>query len=158
MVLGELGIKGRHVVSQDLDLPLAQGRHLGSQQVKRQVGMRPSVRAGEVGIAVHILGEYGRTTDVGRQQSISEFVRIEALGEPGHVAALESVSLVIGFDADTPLELILSIHPDVLVKGGDWSPDRIVGATEVTGWGSSVHSIPFRHHTSTTALLQRIRS
>ena len=74
------------------------------------------------------------------------------------LAALESVSLVIGFDADTPLELILTIRPDVLVKGGDWTPDRIVGAAEVTGWGGSVHSIPFRHHTSTTALLERIRS
>jgi len=46
----------------------------------------------------------------------------------------------------------------VLVKGGDWTPDRIVGAAEVSGWGGSVHSIPFRHHTSTTALLRRIRS
>ncbi len=74
------------------------------------------------------------------------------------LAALESVSLVTWFDADTPLELIRTIRPDVLVKGGDWTPDRIVGAADVTGWGGSVHSIPFRHHTSTTALLERIRS
>lgn len=74
------------------------------------------------------------------------------------LAALESVSLVVAFDADTPRELILAVHPDVLVKGGDWAPDTIVGATDVAGWGGSVHSIPFRHHTSTTALLRRIRS
>jgi len=74
------------------------------------------------------------------------------------LAALESVSLVTWFDADTPLDLILAIRPDVLVKGGDWTPDRIVGAAEVSCWGGSVHSIPFRHHTSTTALLRRIRS
>lgn len=74
------------------------------------------------------------------------------------LAALESVSLVTWFDSDTPLELILAVRPDVLVKGGDWTPDRIVGAAEVSGWGGSVHSIPFRHHTSTTALLRRIRS
>ena len=74
------------------------------------------------------------------------------------LAALESVSLVTWFDEDTPLDLILVVRPDVLVKGGDWTPDRIVGAAEVTGWGGSVHSIPFRHHTSTTALLERIRS
>ena len=74
------------------------------------------------------------------------------------LAALESVSLVTWFDTDTPLDLILAIRPEVLVKGGDWTPDRIVGAAEVTGWGGSVHSIPFRHHTSTTALLERIRS
>jgi D-glycero-beta-D-manno-heptose 1-phosphate adenylyltransferase len=74
------------------------------------------------------------------------------------LAALESVSLVIGFDADTPLDLILAIRPDVLVKGGDWRIENIVGAKEVMGWGGSVHSIPFQHHTSTTALLGKIRS
>ena len=74
------------------------------------------------------------------------------------LAALESVSLVVGFDADTPLDLILAIRPDVLAKGGDWTPDRIVGAAEVIAWGGSVHSIPFRHHTSTTRLIQQIRS
>jgi rfaE bifunctional protein nucleotidyltransferase chain/domain len=74
------------------------------------------------------------------------------------LAALESVSLVTWFDADTPLDLILAIRPDVLVKGGDWTIDNIVGAQEVMGWGGSVHSIPFQHHTSTTALLHRIRT
>jgi len=74
------------------------------------------------------------------------------------LAALESVSLVVGFDTDTPLDLILAIRPDVLVKGGDWSIENIVGAKEVMGWGGSVHSIPFQHHTSTTALLGKIRS
>jgi rfaE bifunctional protein nucleotidyltransferase chain/domain len=74
------------------------------------------------------------------------------------LAALESVSLVVGFDSDTPLDLILAIRPDVLVKGGDWRIENIVGAKEVMGWGGSVHSIPFQHHTSTTALLGKIRS
>ena len=74
------------------------------------------------------------------------------------LAALESVSLVVGFDTDTPLDLILAIRPDVLVKGGDWRIENIVGAKEVMGWGGSVHSIPFQHHTSTTALLGKIRS
>jgi len=74
------------------------------------------------------------------------------------LAALESVSLVTWFDADTPLDLILAARPDVLGKGGDWPIEDIVGATEVTGWGGSVHSIPFQHHTSTTDLLGRIRA
>lgn len=74
------------------------------------------------------------------------------------LAALESVSLVVVFDEDTPLNIILASHPDVLVKGGDWAPDRIVGNTEVKAWGGEVHSIPFRHERSTTALLKKIRS
>lgn len=74
------------------------------------------------------------------------------------LAALESISLVVPFDEETPLELILACHPDILVKGGDWKPDRIVGAREVLGWGGAVHSIPFIHERSTTALLNKIRS
>ena len=73
------------------------------------------------------------------------------------LAALESVSLVTSFDEDTPLALILACRPDVLVKGGDWQPDAIVGAREVKGWGGAVHSIPFEHARSTTALLAKIR-
>ena len=74
------------------------------------------------------------------------------------LAALESVSLVVLFDEDTPLNRILACKPDVLVKGGDWTPDKIVGAPEVQGWGGAVHSIPFLHERSTTALLKKIRS
>jgi rfaE bifunctional protein nucleotidyltransferase chain/domain len=74
------------------------------------------------------------------------------------LAALESVSMVVVFDEDTPLNLILTAQPDVLVKGGDWSIDRIVGAPEVQGWGGSVHSISFLHQRSTTALLNKIRA
>ncbi|HXU92250.1 MAG TPA: D-glycero-beta-D-manno-heptose 1-phosphate adenylyltransferase [Gallionella sp.] len=74
------------------------------------------------------------------------------------LAALESVSLVVPFDEDTPLNLILACRPDVLVKGGDWKPENIVGSTEVLAWGGSVHSIPFLHERSTTALLKKIRS
>jgi len=74
------------------------------------------------------------------------------------LAALESVSLVVPFDEDTPLNLILACRPDVLVKGGDWRIEDIVGAREVQGWGGKVHSIPFLHERSTTALLKKIRS
>lgn len=74
------------------------------------------------------------------------------------LAALESVSLVIGFDEDTPLNLILACKPDVLVKGGDWAVTDIVGAREVLSWGGTVHSIPFLHQRSTTATLTKIRS
>jgi rfaE bifunctional protein nucleotidyltransferase chain/domain len=73
------------------------------------------------------------------------------------VAALESVVLVTWFEEDTPLQAILACRPEHLVKGGDWSVERIVGAAEVKGWGGQVHSIPFLHETSTTRILERIR-
>ena len=72
------------------------------------------------------------------------------------IAALESVNMVTWFEAATPLELILSLRPDVLVKGGDWPVDQIVGAREVQRWGGQVHSIEFQHRHSTTATLSKI--
>lgn len=74
------------------------------------------------------------------------------------LAALEAVSLVVVFDEDTPIKLIEAVQPDVLVKGGDWTVDRIVGADVVKAKGGSVHSIPFLFDTSTTATLKKIRS
>ncbi|HEY9103280.1 D-glycero-beta-D-manno-heptose 1-phosphate adenylyltransferase [Chitinimonas sp.] len=74
------------------------------------------------------------------------------------LASLASVDLVTWFDEDTPLELILAIQPDVLVKGGDWTPDRIVGSREVLARGGQVHSIPFLFQTSTTETLRKIRA
>ena len=74
------------------------------------------------------------------------------------IAALESVALVTWFEEDTPLSRILECRPDHLVKGGDWAPDRIVGAREVRSWGGQVHSIAFEHDVSTSRLLSKIRA
>lgn len=73
------------------------------------------------------------------------------------LAALESVSFVTWFEEDTPLGLILALRPEVLVKGGDWKVEDIVGGREARAWGGSVRSIPFEHERSTTAILDRIR-
>ena len=73
------------------------------------------------------------------------------------VAALESVSAVTWFDDDTPEALIRACRPEVLVKGGDWPIERIVGAQEVLARGGRVLSIAFEHERSTTALVERIR-
>jgi len=73
------------------------------------------------------------------------------------LAALESVSLVVPFDEDTPLALVLECHPDIIVKGGDYSSATTVGAAEVIGWGGRFESIPFVAGRSTSALLERIR-
>jgi rfaE bifunctional protein nucleotidyltransferase chain/domain len=73
------------------------------------------------------------------------------------LAALGCIDLVTLFEADTPLETILAVRPDVLVEGGDWALDRIVGAPQVKAWGGTVHAIAFEHERSTTAMLARIR-
>ena len=73
------------------------------------------------------------------------------------IAALEAVSLVTWFDDATPLALIRLAKPEVLVKGGDWAPDHIVGNADVKSWGGNVHSIPFIHERSTSATLAKIR-
>lgn len=73
------------------------------------------------------------------------------------LAALESVSLVVPFDEDTPLALIELTRPDHLVKGGDWPVDRIVGSEVVRAYGGQVHAIPFRFDRSTSDLIDRIR-
>jgi rfaE bifunctional protein nucleotidyltransferase chain/domain len=74
------------------------------------------------------------------------------------LAALASVSLVIPFAEDTPYALIEAVHPDVLVKGGDWDMDRLPETRLVRSWGGTVLAIPFLHQRSTTALVGRIRS
>ena len=73
------------------------------------------------------------------------------------IAALESVDLVTWFDDDTPLQTIVGLRPDVLVKGGDWPHEKIVGVNEVESWGGSVHAIAFQFERSTTLMLEKIR-
>ncbi len=73
------------------------------------------------------------------------------------VASLESVDAVTWFEADTPVALIEACRPEVLVKGGDWPVERIVGAADVLARGGQVVSIPFEHARSTSDLLARIR-
>jgi len=72
------------------------------------------------------------------------------------LAALDMIDAVTIFDQDTPLELIRLVQPDVLVKGGDWKADQIVGADLVRARGGTVRSLRFVPAYSTTALVRRI--
>ena len=74
------------------------------------------------------------------------------------LAALEAVDRVVLFDEPTPLETILAIRPDVLIKGADWAEDAIVGAKEVKSWGGRVVRVELLAGASTTSLVERIRS
>jgi len=71
------------------------------------------------------------------------------------LAALAAVDAVVVFDEPTPLELILAMRPDVLVKGGDYDPETVVGAKEVLGWGGEVRIVPLVEGFSTTRLIEK---
>jgi len=73
------------------------------------------------------------------------------------LAALAAVDLAVVFDEDTPERLIRAVEPDVLVKGGDWPIEKIVGREVVQGRGGKVVAIPFVKNRSTTALIGKIR-
>ncbi len=72
------------------------------------------------------------------------------------VAGLESVNYVVLFKENTPLKIIMAIRPDVLVKGADWSKDKIVGADFVTGYGGRVAVIKLAKGRSTSNLIKKI--
>jgi D-beta-D-heptose 7-phosphate kinase/D-beta-D-heptose 1-phosphate adenosyltransferase len=74
------------------------------------------------------------------------------------LASLAMVDAVCVFDEDTPLELIAAVRPDVLVKGGDYQPDDIVGADIVRSGGGKVITIPLVEGYSTSDLIRRIRA
>ena len=73
------------------------------------------------------------------------------------LASLESVDYVVMFDEPDPLKVIQEIEPNVLVKGGDWSPDAIVGRDVVERAGGTVISIPLIEGISTTEIIRRIK-
>jgi len=83
---------------------------------------------------------------------VSEAQRAEVL------AALGCVDYVVIFTEPDPLNLITAVQPDVLVKGGDWDIDRIIGRGVVEQRGGVVRTIPLVPDMSTTSLIQRIRS
>jgi D-beta-D-heptose 7-phosphate kinase/D-beta-D-heptose 1-phosphate adenosyltransferase len=71
------------------------------------------------------------------------------------LAALTAVDAVVIFSESTPLELIEATMPDVIVKGGDYSPDNVVGAREVQSWGGQVKIVPIVEGFSTTSLIAK---
>ncbi len=73
------------------------------------------------------------------------------------LSALDCVDEVIPFEEDTPLELIKRVHPDVLVKGNDYTVENIVGADFVLSYGGDVKTIPLLQGRSTTGIAKRMR-
>lgn len=74
------------------------------------------------------------------------------------LAAFEAVDAVVLFAEDTPIDLVRALEPDVIVKGGDYSEDSIVGAPEVRARGGDVVVIPLTPGQSTTAIIEKLRA
>jgi D-beta-D-heptose 7-phosphate kinase/D-beta-D-heptose 1-phosphate adenosyltransferase len=84
---------------------------------------------------------------------------VRSEGERTYVlAALEAVDVITVFEQDTPLELVRLLQPDVIVKGGDYAPDTVVGAAEVRARGGDVIIIPLTPGHSTTSTIDRLRA
>jgi len=119
--------------------------HLGHIQYLRQAAALGDVLV----VAVNSDESVRRLKGAGRPIQ-PDRERAEILG------ALEMVGFVTIFEEDTPLTVIRALLPDVLVKGGDWSVETIVGRSEVEAAGGTVHSLPFSNGFSTTDLVKRI--
>ena len=74
------------------------------------------------------------------------------------LAALEAVDVVVLFEEDTPLELVCRLQPSVIVKGGDYSPETVVGAAEVRASGGEVIIVPLTPGQSTTSIIEKLRT
>ncbi len=134
---------GRRVVFTNGCFDLLHPGHIRSLELARTLGDALIVGMNS-DVSVRQLKGAGRPV-------ISERERAEIL------AALESVDAVVIFDDLTPREVIARLLPDVLVKGGDWPGDQIVGREEVEAAGGRVVSIPVVPGYSTSAILRRIR-
>jgi D-beta-D-heptose 7-phosphate kinase/D-beta-D-heptose 1-phosphate adenosyltransferase len=105
----------------------------------------------------HLVVGLNSDASVRRLKGAGRPVRTEA--DRAYVlGALECVDSVVVFDDDTPLELIVALRPDVLVKGGDYSEDTIVGAREVRARGGRVVVVPLTPGQSTTSIIARLRA
>jgi len=134
---------GRRVVFTNGCFDLLHPGHIRSLELARELGDALIVGLNSDASVRQLKGE-GRPV-------IPEGERAEIL------AALESVDAVVIFDDLTPREVIARLLPDVLVKGGDWPGDQIVGREEVEAVGGRVVSIPVVPGYSTSAILRKIR-
>jgi len=134
---------GRRVVFTNGCFDLLHPGHIRSLELARELGDALIVGLNSDASVRQLKGE-GRPV-------IAEHERAEIL------AALESVDAVVIFDDSTPREVISRLLPDVLVKGGDWPGDQIVGREEVEAAGGRVVSVPVVPGYSTSAILKKIR-
>lgn len=113
--------------------------------------LREAKRAGDILVLALNSDSSVRTIKGEERPLVSEQERAEVL------AALEFVDYITIFSESTPLELINHLKPDVIIKGGDWAEDKIVGRDEVKKWGGHVTIIPEVEGKSTTNIVEKIK-
>lgn len=72
------------------------------------------------------------------------------------LSALEAVDYVTSFPEDTPIDILKELRPDILVKGGDWKPDEVVGKNFIESYGGKVKIVPHLKNYSTTSLIEKL--
>ncbi len=143
--LGALRRRGQRIVFTNGVFDLLHPGHVRYLRAARQLG--------DVLVVAINSDRSARRLNKGRGRPlVGEHDRAEVL------AALEMVSYVTIFDEDTPYAIVQALQPDVLVKGGDWKPDAIVGADIVRARGGRVRSLPYVRGYSTTGIIGRLRA
>ncbi len=156
------GPSNKKIVTLDVLTGIAQKRRKAGQKMVFTNGCFDLLHAGHVSYleAARKMGDYlvvGLNSDrsVSNLKGPSRPVNNERM-RASVLAGLESVDYVVIFDTPTPHEIISTLTPDILVKGADWDPDKIVGADVVKGHGGVVKCIPFVHDISTTHVINKI--
>ncbi len=144
VTVGDLKARGKRVVFTNGCFDLLHPGHIELFRVARQYG-------DVLIVAINSDQSIRRLKGPGRP-IFDQLERAEVL------IAIETVDLVCIFDADTPLDTILRIQPDVLVKGSDWADTGIVGKEEVEAWGGKVVAVPLIDGQSSTRVVDRIVS
>ena len=113
--------------------------------------LREAKKAGDILVLALNSDSSVRTIKGEERPLVCEEDRAEVL------AALEFIDFITIFPESTPLELINHLKPDILIKGGDWAEDKVVGRDEVKKWGGRVAIIPEVEGKSTTNIVEKIK-
>jgi D-beta-D-heptose 7-phosphate kinase / D-beta-D-heptose 1-phosphate adenosyltransferase len=116
--------------------------HVGYLQQARRLGNRLIVAVNDDASVVRLKGPGRPINPVDRRMAV--------------LAGLEAVDWVVSFDGDTPEQLLNQLHPDILVKGGDYTKEQVVGWQIVEGYGGEVKVLSFFDNCSTTAIVEKI--
>ncbi len=143
VVLDEARALGERIVFTNGCFDILHAGHVGYLEQARQLGDRLIVAVNDDGSVTRLKGPGRPVNPVERRMAV--------------LAGLEAVDFAVSFSEDTPENLLRQIRPDVLVKGGDYTEDQVVGWEIVKAYGGEVRVLDFTENCSTTAIVNRIR-